>query len=375
MSFVLNLLEEVFRDVYATRYASLAASTIIIYDHLITLDNEFDLIWKSPWSIGKGLFIIVRIWTYPKFALSTKVTAFEESLLYFGFCVCQQLRDERVSTVALFGTSINASLLLRVRAEARVRSGHLTKSAIVDIAMIVVRRRFYHWQGWTGLIACMIAETILQMRLYALYFLNKRILCLMVGSFIITSASAATIMSIAISQFQVEAHLLPDLPCIITKAPSWFFSFWIPILAFETLLCLLALIRGFRTHGNSGYPVRSDLGKRLVSLLIRDSVRYYVVMFTTYLTCLLVWVINIKLLEVPIGFSIAFSCVLGNRVILNVRKVNQEMKEDSEPSMRNGKHNNDVDYEDQESDTITDYEMAQLRSLRAEPIEGTHIVL
>ena len=51
------------------------------------------------------------------------------------------------------------------------------------------------------------------------------------------------------------------------------------------------------------------------------------------------------------------------------------MKEDSEPSMRNGKHNNDVDYEEQESDIITDYEMAQLRSLRAEPIEGTHIVL
>ncbi|KAJ3729868.1 hypothetical protein C8R42DRAFT_177001 [Lentinula raphanica] len=303
MSFVLNLLEEVFRDVYATRYASLAASTIIIYDHLITLDNEFDLIWKSPWSIGKGLFIINRYYT---------------------------LASVFANNYALFGTSINASV-----------SG---------------RRRFYHWQGWTGLIACMIAETILQMRLYALYFLNKRILCLMVGSFIITSASAATIMSIAIT-------------------PSWFFSFWIPILAFETLLCLLALIRGFRTHGNSGYPVRSDLGKRLVSLLIRDSVRYYVVMFTTYLTCLLVWVINIKLLEVPIGFSIAFSCVLGNRVILNVRKVNQEMKEDSEPSMRNGKHNNDVDYEEQESDIITDYEMAQLRSLRAEPIEGTHIVL
>ncbi|KAJ3841158.1 hypothetical protein F5878DRAFT_30965 [Lentinula raphanica] len=320
MSFVLNLLEEVFRDVYATRYASLAASTIIIYDHLITLDNEFDLIWKSPWSIGKGLFIINRYYT---------------------------LASVFANNYALFGTSINAS----------------------------VSRRFYHWQGWTGLIACMIAETILQMRLYALYFLNKRILCLMVGSFIITSASAATIMSIAISQFQVEAHLLPDLPCIITKAPSWFFSFWIPILAFETLLCLLALIRGFRTHGNSGYPVRSDSGKRLVSLLIRDSVRYYVVMFTTYLTCLLVWVINIKLLEVPIGFSIAFSCVLGNRVIFNVRKVNQEMKEDSEPSMRNGKHNNDTDYEDQEFDTITDYEMAQLRSLRAEPIEGTHIVL
>ncbi|KAK1233532.1 hypothetical protein PQX77_003343 [Marasmius sp. AFHP31] len=31
-----------------------------------------------------------------------------------------------------------------------------------------------------------------------------------------------------------------------------------------------------------------------------------------------------NLVEVPIGWSIAMSCVLGNRVILNVRRVEQE---------------------------------------------------
>ncbi|KAJ3714655.1 hypothetical protein DFJ43DRAFT_1103427 [Lentinula guzmanii] len=321
MSFVYNAIEEAVRDVYATRYASLAASSIIIYDHLITLDNEFDLIWKSPWSIGKGLFIINRYYS---------------------------LASVVANNYALFGTTLTNSGCLQ----------------------------YYHWQGWTGLIACMIAETILQMRLYALYFLNKRILYLMVGSFILTSASAATIMSIGVNQFHAEAHLLPGLPCLVFNVPSYFYSFWIPILAFETLLCILALVRGFRTHGDSGYPVSSDFGKRLVSLLIRDSVRYYVVMFTTYLTCLLVWVINIDLLEVPIGFSIAFSCVLGNRVIFNVRKVNQKMKDDSETNHRHGKENTS-DYEEQEFDTLTDFEMAQLRSLRVEvePIQGAHLVI
>lgn len=46
----------------------------------------------------------------------------------------------------------------------------------------------------------------------------------------------------------------------------------------------------------------------------------------TYLTCLLVWVLaSVNLLGVPIGFSLAFSCCLANRVVLNVRAVNREL--------------------------------------------------
>ncbi|KAJ4468889.1 hypothetical protein J3R30DRAFT_3827558 [Lentinula aciculospora] len=358
MSFLLNVIQDLVQDIYAARYASLAASVIIVYDHLITLDNEFDLIWKGSWSIGKGLFIIVSD------LLSRSSLRLMGALKNRYYSLASVL----VNNYALFGTTLTNSIKL------------------------FIGLRFYHWQGWTGLIACMIAETILQMRLFALYFLNKKILCLMVGCFILTSASAATVMSIAINQFHrlfvsfhflglplstnlpAEAHLLPGLPCVPLNVPSYFYSFWIPILAFETLLCALALIRGYRSRRESRYPVRSDSGKRLVSLLIRDSVGYYVVMFTTYLTCLLVWAINIDLLEVPIGFSIAFSCVLGNRVILNVRKVNQEMAECSETTTDDGFGKEGSLDQPPESDTLTDFEMAQLRSLRTESVGG-HLVI
>ncbi|KAF8828248.1 hypothetical protein HHX47_DHR4000594 [Lentinula edodes] len=63
MSLLSDIIQDAVKDVYASRYASLAASVIIVYDHLITLDNEFDLIWKSSWSIGKGLFIINRYYS------------------------------------------------------------------------------------------------------------------------------------------------------------------------------------------------------------------------------------------------------------------------------------------------------------------------
>ncbi|KAJ3573808.1 hypothetical protein NP233_g2197 [Leucocoprinus birnbaumii] len=51
------------RDVQATRYAQLASCCIIVYDHLLTLDSELDLIWRSSWSFGKALFIINRYYT------------------------------------------------------------------------------------------------------------------------------------------------------------------------------------------------------------------------------------------------------------------------------------------------------------------------
>ena len=46
---------------------------------------------------------------------------------------------------------------------------------------------------------------------------------------------------------QVQSHLIPGLPfCIPIKIPSYLYAFWIPILAFESLLCGMALFRGFQ---------------------------------------------------------------------------------------------------------------------------------
>lgn len=75
-------------------------------------------------------------------------------------------------------------------------------------------KHFYRWQGWTGLIACLLAEgthafdfrfafwliwlsyliAILQMRLYALYSLNKKILALMLSCWVVCLGISAYVM-------------------------------------------------------------------------------------------------------------------------------------------------------------------------------------
>ncbi|KAK0473745.1 hypothetical protein IW261DRAFT_1503180 [Armillaria novae-zelandiae] len=221
------------RDVRSTRCAALASGVIVLFDHLITLNDEIELIWRSPWSMGKILFIINRYYTL-------------SSVIF--------------NCYGLFTTSLSDSFC----------------------------HRFFQWQGWTGLIACMIAEVVLQMRLYALYLLNKKVLALMVTSFIICSACAAVIMGIVLSSISPALSILPGTSiCAPSNIPDYFYAFWIPTIVFESLLCGLALFRGFQTFRSDGLLFSS--GRQLVSILIRDSVFYFVVMFATYLTNLLVW--------------------------------------------------------------------------------------
>ncbi|KAG5652404.1 hypothetical protein H0H81_005098 [Sphagnurus paluster] len=139
------------------------------------------------------------------------------------------------------------------------------------------------------------------------------------------------------------------------------------MLAFETILCILALFKGYETFRSSSSPFHS--GRHLVSILLRDSLLYYFVMFATYLTNLLVWAIaSQNLLEIPIGFSVAMSCVLGNRIILNVRSVNKEQRTDrkSEKPLsytHNGSRGVLVVQSGEKS--LSEIEMGQLRSMRA----------
>jgi hypothetical protein len=67
------------------------------------------------------------------------------------------------------------------------------------------------------------------------------------------------------------------------------------------------------------------------------------------------------LLEIPIGFSVAMSCVLTNRIILNVREVNKTMNRVSSTPYQV------IIGEDGSRTTLNDVEMAQLRALRSQP--------
>jgi hypothetical protein len=168
---------------------------------------------------------------------------------------------------------------------------------------------FYRWQGWTGLGMPMIAEggllvpvpvfakvdgihaVVLQLRIYALYYLNKRVLLLMSAAFLASSATSATLMGIVLSKikgttlslltfvtelaiFSFPVIPIPGFPfCVASNISHDFYAFWIPILAFETFLFTLALFR-FLKYPHS--PSTAHLYViQLFRVLIRDSILYF----------------------------------------------------------------------------------------------------
>ncbi|PPQ68733.1 hypothetical protein CVT24_007560 [Panaeolus cyanescens] len=289
--------------VQVTRYAQLGSSVIIVFDHILTFGDEIELIWQSPWSLGKALFILNRYYCLAAVIFNN-----------YGF----------------FSTTLTDSVIVSIYIRDALHyltSDDPPRSLFAPMNVMYSCQRFFDWQGWTGLIACMLAEGILQMRLYALYSLNKKVLAVMLSTFVVSTAVAAWIMHSALSTIKATATPLlggAGMFCVPSNVPKNFYTFWIPMLAFECLLCVLALIRGFQTFRSGGSLFQS--GRKLVGVLIRDSIFYFLIICATYLTCLLVWIAApVTLLEVPIGFSLAMSCVLSNRIVLNVRQVSQEI--------------------------------------------------
>ncbi|KAG5636293.1 hypothetical protein H0H81_008522 [Sphagnurus paluster] len=76
-------------------------------------------------------------------------------------------------------------------------------------------------------------------------------------------------------------------------------------------------------------------------------------------------------LEIPAGFSLAMSCVMGNRLILNVKSVNKEERTgrlwDKPSSYASHSHNRSrsVVLIQPGQDSLSEVEMGQLSSIRA----------
>ncbi|KAL1741999.1 hypothetical protein HDZ31DRAFT_44223 [Schizophyllum fasciatum] len=265
-------------DLQATHCAHVASSTIIVFDHLITLEAEIQLIWRSSWSLGKLLFIFNR---------------------YFGLASV---------VVNMYGTSYTSCPAHCMNASyAGMFSPSLTDTVSANCA--------------TGVAVCVVSEIILLMRLYVLYLLNKKILIIMLVGFVVSSGFAAAIMGLVMRRVTAVAVMLPGLHtiCVPSNVSSRFYTYWIPFLGFESLLCALALYRGFQTYrmDSSTYTY----SRLLIRILIRDSVMYYLAVFAAYFTNMLMWAAAPpSLLELPIGFAVAVSCVLGNRMMFNIRQ-------------------------------------------------------
>ncbi|KAH9919476.1 uncharacterized protein BXZ73DRAFT_52492 [Epithele typhae] len=262
------------------RYAELASTMIILFDHVLTLDQEIRLVWNAQRSLGKALFLLNRYY-------ALVIVLFNNYVLF----------NTNVLTSSVSGCTCSSHACLL----------------------------WFRWQGVTGVLMFIIAEFILQLRLYALYLGNKRVVAVSTFISLAAAASSAYVVGRALSlttdscdSLAVRLPLGASTVCVPFGLPDDFYAFWIPMLISECVLCGLALYRGLQRYRTDGALILS--GRGIIEILVRDSVYYFLILFATYLMNAIIFLTRPDSeFEIPIGFAVALSVVMSNRLCLNVR--------------------------------------------------------
>ncbi|KAF9552502.1 hypothetical protein CPC08DRAFT_768254 [Agrocybe pediades] len=296
----LTMLIDSLNQLQTARYGRMISNTIIMYDYLITIDREVNVFWGAAWSLPKVLFFLVRYFT-----LVASI---------FGDYVLQAFLDGVLQTPCM-------------------DTSHSFYSGSADLnrrPQILNRcNSFIRWELSTAFISAILAEAILQLRIYALYRRNQHVLAIMLVGFVISMGFSSWIFTLdVISAHSSEIHIpwpTGGETCVFPTLPPRAYVVFIPIVIFEALLCGLVVIRGIKTF-------KSEISQYsrmtvILNVMVRDSVIIFIGLAITYLACLVVWLKEANsTIEVPSGFSVAFSCVLGYRVLLNTREAATQKK-------------------------------------------------
>ncbi|KAH7909468.1 hypothetical protein BJ138DRAFT_228479 [Hygrophoropsis aurantiaca] len=270
------------RVVQTTRICQLSTCILIIYDHLLTFDQEIEYIWKAPWSLPTVLYVIVR---------------------YLGGGLGM----------------LDAGVFVSQSSSQQVRSFPCLCSNESNI--VYSCQTFFFLQGWPGFLIDWLMQIILQLRIYAIYDRSKMILAATGVGYVAEIISVSTILAIANENAPITNEPIPGIHiCSVLNFPSSFLDIWFPIIAFEGLLCVLAIWAGImeltarsRLQGVSSVSV--------VDVIVRGNLFYFFCLLSVCVVNAAMWqTLGDSWMEVPEGFTIAIKVVFGCRLILNLPK-------------------------------------------------------
>ncbi|KDR67407.1 hypothetical protein GALMADRAFT_1085779 [Galerina marginata CBS 339.88] len=110
-----------------------------------------------------------------------------------------------------------------------------------------VSSRYFQWESWSALVSIMMAQAILQLRIYAVYLRNRKILVFMLVSYITASAAAGWILWGRLNHLQATVLVTPGWRvCVSFKGVTSAYKFWIPLFIFDAILSDWLSSKAFR---------------------------------------------------------------------------------------------------------------------------------
>ncbi|KAH9485510.1 hypothetical protein JR316_0002418 [Psilocybe cubensis] len=201
-------------------YSDVSASTVFLYDYLLTLSMEIDLIWRSPWNVIKIIFIIQRY------------------LPFIDTCFLTIYRQ-------------------------------LGKLTIAQCEILP------YFNGFMYMFGLALSEILLSIRVWAIWDRNMKLAYFQAVLFVIIWSPAFYAMYAYVSSLRYAnppANLLDYRGCFIVDAKEYVLWSWVGVLLWNTVTLTFTLIHSFRSY-------RAGLVSGLAAVIYRDGAYFYVYLF------------------------------------------------------------------------------------------------
>ncbi|KAJ7594718.1 hypothetical protein C8J56DRAFT_927473 [Mycena floridula] len=241
---------------YVTRYFVVAAATILIYDHLISLHREVDLIWKKSWSAIKALFIFVCFISLNDLTPGVRAFWFRWESAAFSVAV-------------------------------------LTCELVLILWVYVI----YNRSLFIGsiLLVCFGIEAV--------------------SVFVLIGSSFHSLSDARSNLLTLDGINMPY--CALDSqdpVPAFFSYYFIPIFAFNLVVLALLLYKGYQF-----YSAKRRLKNRVILTIYRSSLPNFVGMVSAYLLCCIFWLKAEFALGQVVMLAVSLSITNATRLLLSIR--------------------------------------------------------
>ncbi|EJC98748.1 uncharacterized protein FOMMEDRAFT_170954 [Fomitiporia mediterranea MF3/22] len=258
-------------------YVDTASFVILVYDYLLTFEDELVLIWDSTWSLAKGLFLATR---------------------YLPFI------DLSITTTRHFKARMSPEECLR-----NYRAGGL----LIDVGICA-------------------AELILVLRTWAIWGQTKKITITLLIWIFVNLTSDLVIVVLYFSS--VTFTPLPEglSGCLISTGNSLLVGTWILLMIFEAGILALMVLKGVQMY--RGSVDKQHRKTELYKAVFRNGAIFYVYIFTLSVANVIV----ISRLPRDLSTLLAsvervMHAILTERLLLTLRRIGHEQEEKNDDSL------------------------------------------
>ncbi|KAJ7278684.1 hypothetical protein C8J57DRAFT_1573263 [Mycena rebaudengoi] len=287
MSFIENddaEMWQVLTDARTTNSMILGALALVAYDHLITFEDEVELMWKSRICTTSVVYLWNRYFT----------------LIALSY-------DASVMLAPFKSNAVSVRVPL-----------HRPSSVTVYVRPIVTRCiTFFNGEAVTSTLILATVDFILVLRVWILYEKRRILLYLLVPMIGLEIMTMGVVSHYTIASVKEYWDLpFPLLGCYpLTNVPRYFTFYSVPVLVVSTTMFFMTVYKcgkTFLAHGRAHMPI--------YNMFLRDGVFWFIAIFATFIPEIIIWArARQSLAEVLIAPGLAVTSIVGSRVLLNIK--------------------------------------------------------